>query len=250
MTHSTRTFALVLVILFVCTAGLFACASANEAILVNTPEPTPTATATPTPEPTPTPTPVPTTQAEYEEEYSKLGMIDSNRVIPGINLKLIVFKTIDNCYRMAFGISTVNKYDNGGSLYDLFSGEKLFTFDKNSFPAILDKHSVDTVAPYNESLLQATFIRLSTPLNQLLDFPELGIDFPLSRELYDIFAADDEAVFSKQELGDIFLKYIPKEYRMYGVDLIPGNPNMRMTTYPGPTVSPSPNPTSTISPEK
>ena len=43
MTRINRVFALVLVIIFACTAGLAACAPANEAVLASTPEPTATA---------------------------------------------------------------------------------------------------------------------------------------------------------------------------------------------------------------
>jgi len=61
MTRITHVLALVFVILFACTAGLSACAPANEAVLASTPEPTlaATQTATPTPSPSPTPTPEP-----------------------------------------------------------------------------------------------------------------------------------------------------------------------------------------------
>lgn len=81
MNYITRVLALVLVILFACTAGLTACAPVNNVIPASTPEPTatpspsPTSSPTPTPEPTPTPTP----KLTREEALSKLN-ITSNEL--------------------------------------------------------------------------------------------------------------------------------------------------------------------------
>ena len=80
MTHIARVLAAVLAILFACTAGLAACAPANEAVLATTPEPTATATmsstptASPTATPSPTPSPEPTPQMTREEALKRLNI--------------------------------------------------------------------------------------------------------------------------------------------------------------------------------
>lgn len=208
----------------------------------NLPSARPLPTLTLEPTPTATPSPVPTTKAEYEEELAKLNIIDGNMIMEASQICTILFKTNDNKYKIAFVVDLVDISTNMTTLYDWFSGEGLFSFNYDMYLEIFNDGSVETIVPVNKSMLDVTFLRLGNPISQYYSFTSFGVEIPLKSELYDLFRENSEISYSKFEYADIYLKYIPKEYRMYGSELIPGDPRYRWTmeTFPGPTVSPIP----------
>lgn len=207
---------------------------------VSTPLPRPTLPPAPKATPTPTISPSPITEAEYAEEKMKLGIIDENRLIETKNVDLLLLKDKNGEYKMAFVVvfkrTDLDKY----STFDLFSGELLYRNDSDKYLEIFNEGSTESVVPMNESLADYQFLRITTPMGQIFDFPAFGLELPLSKELYYLFSDNREKSFSKSDYVDIYFKYIPKEYRFYGAELIPGDPQERMIVYPGPTVSPSP----------
>jgi hypothetical protein len=168
---------------------------------------------------------------------------------------MVVFMNNEDEVKISFVEVIVHSSIQVDRYYELFSGECLFESDSNLWLQIFNEGSTDGVIPVNKALSDVTFLRVSSPTNQIFDFPSLGIELPLSMELYDLFNENrEDGEFSKSEYADIYLKYIPKEYRMYGSELIPGDINERLTmmTLPGITVSPTPEseptPTAIITP--
>ena len=144
MTHITRVLALVLAMLFVSTAGLTACAPANEAVLVSTPKFTPTTTATPTPEPTltPTPTPIPTQtpsqQLTIEEQMSNLIIFeyDINEYYIDTDSAIVFYFLLDGLEKYLFSVPFC--YTSNSTkwyIIDMFTEEVIFTVPEDELSA-------------------------------------------------------------------------------------------------------------------
>ena len=252
---------LVFIVLILIAVIIVSILSLPESISSASPTATPTARPTIKPTiktatlPSPTPTPEPTSEAEYAQEIAKLGIIDENRVIKKKYVDMVVFKNNEDELKISFVEVIQHNSIQVDRYYEFFSGECLFESDTNLWLQIFNEGSTDGVIPVNKALSDVTFLRLSTPMGQIFDFSSLGIELPLSMELYDLFNENrEDGEFSKSEYADIYLKYIPKEYRVYGSELIPGDINDRlsMMNLPGITVSPTPEseptPTAIITP--
>ena len=243
---NTKLFSMALVILITIVLILIA---VGIIAIASLPEPTPkaTLTATPTVSPshmptaTPTPTPAPTTIEEYEAERAKLGIVDEKKMIKAIHIDLILFKTSESEYKMALVLPLIFPTINKAIFYDIFTGEPLFEFDSLMVEDIFNEGSTETVVPVNESLKNAIFLRDSSPMNQFFDFPKLGIELPLSDEFSEYYSLISENFLSKTEYAELYFRYIPQEFRMYGEELIPSSPDVLLSNYSGPAVTISPN---------
>jgi hypothetical protein len=211
--------------------------------------PTPTFSPTPTCSPTPKPTPSPTSELEYQTEKEKLGIYEGDRIIPANYVYSILYKTQAGEYKIAFVLVGFGSFSD--IISDLFTAENLFSIESTTFKQVIEEGYTESVVPINNSLMDAAFLYLSAPISIISDFKVLNcFDDDWAYALYKRFESDEDfyGFLTKSELADIYLQYIPKEYRVYGSDFTPGTKAKFPDITPSPDPSSSSNPTQTVSP--
>ena len=215
MNYITRILALVLLIMFVCTTGLIACAPANEAVLAITPEPTPTVTATPTQEPTPTPTPTPeptpTPLPELTLEQKELLLGINEQATPITVDRVIVtnYSLNGKKYRCwAFFENDVEKTKESPTLdvyniYDLFNGHYLFSIS-------LPNKGIYTDGNYYPISMFKCFLSETNPV---LSGMKLDMSFALCEvsPYYDEWEVDYNNDPTLKYFGDIYENGTPEQ---------------------------------------
>ena len=195
-------------------------------------------TPTMSPTDTPVPTPAATTEAEYNEEKTKLGISQGDVIIPSNYITIILYKTASGQYKIAFTLVAMGSQDN--YIVDLFTCERLFKFESSTYQKVEEEGNNASVIPVNESLKDVQFLRLTGPLNMGTDlYSYTDISQEMLYNIYLFFEPDSEfyRFHTISELADIYLQLIPKDYRTYASDFTPGN----KAIYPN--ITPSPGPT-------
>ena len=211
---------------------------APTAAPILTPKPKLSPTPTPSPTLTPLPTPEPTMEAEHAEEIAKLGIYEENRLIPINYVYTILYKTASG-YKISFvllGYSIPVSF-----VSDVFTAEDLYTLDSGMEIRAYEEGNNEGVKTVNLRLEGSEFLRLSSTIDMFYDFEPFGIK--LDFDVREIITSDPYRFYTKAELADLYLKFVPKEYRSYSSDFVPGDKHK----FPDITASPAPAPTATIS---
>ena len=267
MTQITRVFALTLVILFACTAGLAACAPANVAVPVNTPEPTPTAapTATPTAKPTAIPTPssvptqspspVPPESLTFKQKSDMIGSRVGLNVVTNPSRIYIFYLESKDQKRLVWVKKESNPPGNGFDLLDVFNDEILFhvSIEPKDQAKVTPSEFPKYVDRMNESLSHYSIVAAGKLLDINDLYTSIKIDSSGTGNPYDAlsqYLKKAQAGFvdwSRDEILVAFIDVTPAQYILPIWEYVP-NAVTPSSYFNPPSPTPVLTPTPTVSP--
>ena len=265
MTHIARVFALMLAILFTCTAGLAACAPANKTVLAVTPEPTATAaptvapSSTPAPTPSPVPTPLPSPVPPESLTFKQKSDMIWTRVGFGLFYKpsriYIFYLESNDQGRLVWVKQEEYPSSNGFDLLDVFNGEILFhvSIDPKDIGKVTPSEYPKYVDHINDSLIQYSIVAAGKMLdindlyaNNKIDFTGAGKPYDaLSPYLRKTQTSFDE--WSRNEMMSAYIDATPAQYILPIWEYVP-NAVTPDSYFDPPSPTPILTPTPTISP--
>ena len=251
MTHITRVFALVLIILFTCTAGLTACTPANEAVLTNTPEQSPTAapSVSPSAVTAPTPSPVPP-ESLTDKQIREIVWNGTDNLFGQYPDKIYAFYIeLNGAGKLLWAEKESNPGGGGFDLFDVFNGEFLFHVsipieeEAKVTPADFPKY-IDEV---NEMLQNFNVVAAGKLLEISDIYLKNNINSVKTEDLYEALtshfykASSGFYVSSKEELLDAFIDITPPQYILPIWEYVPSavTPDSYFNP-PSPTLIPAP----------